>query len=342
MNALDGDWHKASGILNNPTYAGQLAYGRTTWTRSNRDSNKRTPITLPRDKWILHNRPDLRIVPDELWQAVLAIQTEAVAATGRGKRRAVASGDRRAGYWLSSIIVCSECGSNYAAYGRDRYICGAHITGRCANALTFKRDETHGQLFEVLKKELMTPERVRQAQVALEVMIRDREQASRKRASQKVSTAEVDAQIAQVRNMGLSGAATVAAVRELEREKAGLIAANSGKTAGQFVRARKLVAALPDFAGKLEAAIRGALTATRDTLRIARARELTRALIQGGRIELAPVAAGDAVAGRVALLGLGAEVLRPVMATERQPRPIAGARRAGTKAGIVKSLRYAI
>lgn len=263
--------------------------------------------------------PELAIVPESLWSAVAAIQSSPVAATGRGLPRAVAAGDKRKGYWLSSLLACGECGSNYVAYGAERYICSGHISGSCDNRLHFSRDKTHERMAKVLETELLSDARMEQAASMWEADLRQREQAARKASVAAVDTRAIDKQIAQVRKMGLPDAAMAAALRELERDRRALL--DSGKALERFALERKHLAALPDFRAKFSTALRRVLTSNADVAQMQRAREMTRAVIEGGRVVLAPVAAGDMVDGVVPLRGLASLALGPVAAVERVARP---------------------
>jgi Recombinase zinc beta ribbon domain len=63
------------------------------------------------------------------------------ARTPRGE--AIREAKRRRGrgpaLWLSSLLVCSECGSNYVQYGRTDYVCsGFHNGSTCSNGMRFR------------------------------------------------------------------------------------------------------------------------------------------------------------------------------------------------------------
>lgn len=68
---IRGDPKKLDGILNNPMYVGKLVWQRSEW-RKNPDSVRRERRPRRRDpsEWIEKDIPALRIVDDELWNAV--------------------------------------------------------------------------------------------------------------------------------------------------------------------------------------------------------------------------------------------------------------------------------
>jgi len=58
-------------VLNNELYIGRYIWNRSQWVKDP-DSHKRVRVERPRNEWHIVERPDLRIVTDELWQAARA------------------------------------------------------------------------------------------------------------------------------------------------------------------------------------------------------------------------------------------------------------------------------
>src|SRR5581483_11080625 len=56
-------------ILRNERYAGLWIWNRTRFLKDP-DTGRRRPVPRPRDEWVRQERPELRIVDSELWQAV--------------------------------------------------------------------------------------------------------------------------------------------------------------------------------------------------------------------------------------------------------------------------------
>lgn len=324
-NAIAGDWRKGTGILNNELYAGKVTFGRTVWRRAAQDSKVRRVERQPPEKWIRYDAPELRIIDEKLWNEVRAIQTRI---SPRGEaisnaRRAVPSGAKRRGYWLSSILVCGQCGANYVAYGKQRYICSTHINGgHCDNGMAFSRDEAHQSVFKILKEQLFKPERIERERKRCEAALKQQELAARRAAGRTADTREIDEQIRQLKAMKLPASALTVALAELERERASIVDAGTGRTLEVTAEARRTVASFERFAGRYIEVLQGALVETQDAEKLASAREATRALFDGGQIALAPVAERDAVQGPVRLLGLGSRILA-LSGAERFARPAA-------------------
>src|SRR5207253_8325769 len=57
------------GILHNELYVGRLVWNRQRFLKDP-DTGKRVARTNPRSEWITKDVPELRIVDDEVWQAV--------------------------------------------------------------------------------------------------------------------------------------------------------------------------------------------------------------------------------------------------------------------------------
>ena len=86
-------------------------------------------------------RTDARIIDDALWNAVRT-EAERGAIGDRGKAVEPTSAKSPAGkprkkHFLSGLIKCSNCGSNYSISGKDNYRCAGHKKPRtCGNRLT--------------------------------------------------------------------------------------------------------------------------------------------------------------------------------------------------------------
>ncbi|QTK80483.1 Recombinase [Agrobacterium tumefaciens] len=71
--AIRGHVDRGSGILNNESYIGRIVWNRRQY-RKNPETERRTARANDATEWVLKDAPEMRIVPDELWQRVKARQ----------------------------------------------------------------------------------------------------------------------------------------------------------------------------------------------------------------------------------------------------------------------------
>ena len=102
-STIHGSSTRGFGILNNPIYRGELAWNRSVKVLDP-DTGKRLMRVRPRSEWTVAAAPDLRIVPQDLWERVRA----------RRKQRAwtpdPTSHGSRPRHLLSGLMLCAECG----------------------------------------------------------------------------------------------------------------------------------------------------------------------------------------------------------------------------------------
>ena len=106
--------------------------------------------------------PALRILNDELWNAVKERQGSIRASERVANARATRFWERRRSrHLLSGLVHCGECGSLYASIGRDYLACSAaRSSGNCANRHSIRRAALEGLIIDALRQRLMAPELV--------------------------------------------------------------------------------------------------------------------------------------------------------------------------------------
>lgn len=127
---IHGHAKRGTGILNNELYIGRLIWNRL---RDLKDpsTGKRVSRLSPESEWIVKDVPELRIVDDELWQAVKARQAvNANVAEGIRKhhKKNRLNGTHRPKTLLSGLIFCGCCGGPFSIRGSDRFACSTHVT----------------------------------------------------------------------------------------------------------------------------------------------------------------------------------------------------------------------
>jgi DNA invertase Pin-like site-specific DNA recombinase len=160
-STLRGHAARGTGLINNELYVGRLVWNRLHYVKDPA-SGKRVSRLNPREKWIIREVSDLRIVDDGVWQAAKARQGEiavkyanVIAAT----RAARLNGTHRPRSLLSGLLVCGCCGGPFSLRGQDRYACSNHVmNGSCANSRTIDRETLETRLLLGLRDRLMAPE----------------------------------------------------------------------------------------------------------------------------------------------------------------------------------------
>ena len=158
---IRGHFGRGTGILNNELYVGRLVWNRLTYLKDPQSGRRRSRHNSP-EKWIVQEVPALRIVDDELWNAVKARQGSIRASDNVANARATRFWERRRSrHLLSGLVNCQECGSRYASIGRDYLACSAaRGSGTCCNRQSIRRVALEAIILNGLRERLMAPELV--------------------------------------------------------------------------------------------------------------------------------------------------------------------------------------
>jgi hypothetical protein len=102
--------------------------------------------------------PELRIVPQHLWEAVKARQAQLARATRPDRKKEDFWKHQRPRHLLSDLMKCGVCGANYTKHGANRFACaGARDRATCANRLTVRGEDVENAILDGLKSRLMEP-----------------------------------------------------------------------------------------------------------------------------------------------------------------------------------------
>jgi site-specific DNA recombinase len=160
----------SSGILNCELYIGIIRWNRQRKLK-NPDTGRSAYRLNRESEWIRAEAPELRIVPQELWDAGKTRQNELTALYHNqieGSRAAVRTmiakngglnATHRPRTLLSGLLSCGCCGGSYARRGQDRYACTNHLLGNgCDNPRTVDRKVLETRVLAGLRERMMTPE----------------------------------------------------------------------------------------------------------------------------------------------------------------------------------------
>jgi site-specific DNA recombinase len=164
---IRGHRSRGTGILNNELYIGRLVWNRMRYVKDPR-TGKRVSRANPPDKLVIEDVPQLRIVPDALWQAAKERQEEIASEERVKKVRATRFWERRRPkHFLTGKVICGECKTPLAAVGRDYLGCNrARRQGTCPNLRAIRRDIVEAEVLRLLQVKLMEPLHVKSFIVA--------------------------------------------------------------------------------------------------------------------------------------------------------------------------------
>jgi site-specific DNA recombinase len=230
-SALNGSRDRSNGILQNEAYRGVLVWNRVSMRRDP-VTRKRISRPNPRSEWKTAPVPRLRIVSDELFEAV---QVRKAARRGDGSLEAVraARGPR---HLLSGLLRCGSCGAGMCSVGasrkggRARIICSAHReNGSCGNRRRTYLDIVEEKAIGGLRHHLAHPALINEfisaynnerKRLAKEINC---ERASLERRLSTINR-EIDNLVDALKAGGAAVTAIITTLQALEAEKAKLIA----------------------------------------------------------------------------------------------------------------------
>ena len=151
----------------------ELYIGRIVWNRSRflkrPGTNRRVRRQRPQSEWRFRDVPSLRIVSDELWNAV-ALRREKIKAIYANAKHGNSGGllvrSATSPYLFSGLLRCGMCGGNLVIVTGNkrrhrRYGCSIHYNrGACENRMTERREWIEEKLLRELQEQVLTPEAI--------------------------------------------------------------------------------------------------------------------------------------------------------------------------------------
>ena len=181
---------------------------RSTW-RTKLGTSERKRVLNPSSVWIVHEDQNLRIVPQQLWNAVRKRQQQLSETIG-ARVRAGLSDDaaKRMGrgpkYLFSGLLRCGACGSNFTIASKTSYACASYVNGkRCTNDGWLPRDLIEAGLLAGIKRCLLSDEVVTEVRRRFAKAVNGRQQA--KPANNRKQVAKIEAEIANLTDAIASG-----------------------------------------------------------------------------------------------------------------------------------------
>lgn len=224
-SAIYGDYSDGLGLLNNQLYIGRYIWNRSEW-RKDPDTGKRRRIKREEKDWVVTDMPELRVIPQPLWEAVQARLSD-IRQRSVNLRDVLNNPKTRSHtgkYLFSGLIQCGCCGAAYTIYSSTSYGCSTNINrgdAACSNRLRIPRKLLEGRLLEIIRKDLLSEESievfVRETALALKEQQRtDRPEAE----AQKQRLEAAERQIANIMAAIQQGIITPSTKEALQRAEA--------------------------------------------------------------------------------------------------------------------------
>jgi site-specific DNA recombinase len=151
-STINGNLKRRSGFLYNEAYMGLLVFNRLSMIKDP-ETGKRLSRPNPPEKWQIVESPHLRIVPDDLWDAVQA-RKKLYGGTRIHERR-------RPKHMFSGLVCCGACGSSFTVKNRDQLACAAHREkGTCDNNRTIRVAELERRVLNGIERRLLAPDAI--------------------------------------------------------------------------------------------------------------------------------------------------------------------------------------
>lgn len=168
VSALYGSPAKGTGILNNELYRGVYLWGKTQWIK-HPDTGRRERFERPAVEWQRLDRPDLRLIDEDLWQRTRLRMGAPGAHGGRGK-----GGGPKPTTLFGGLLRCGKCGGSMIAVNANRYGCANRKDrGRAVcTGLLIPRAGTDRLLLAGLKADLLSPTALAQLQSEVKRLLR--------------------------------------------------------------------------------------------------------------------------------------------------------------------------
>lgn len=202
-SCIHGEVARGSGILNNELYVGRIVWNKNRMV-VNPNTGKRVSRRNDPAEWVRVGADHLRIVPDDLWDAVTARKVK--------NKQEPTQRARAAKRVFSGLLRCGACGSGMSTKGvdktgRTRFQCSRHKeSGDCPDPRSYYIDEIEERVLGLLRRELLEPEAIRDFLETYEAeMKRLRMSSTTQRASLETELAKASARAERLNNLLMDG-----------------------------------------------------------------------------------------------------------------------------------------
>jgi site-specific DNA recombinase len=151
-------------MLRRELYVGKVIWNRSRFTKVP-GTNRRVARPRPKSEWRISERPELRIIKEELWQLVQAKNARMAKIYG-GQHQGLLNRSASSRNLLTGFLKCGLCGGNLVIVtGRQRrhamYGCPQHFyRSTCSNDLKVRQEWLEKQLLSDLQQAILQPEAI--------------------------------------------------------------------------------------------------------------------------------------------------------------------------------------
>jgi DNA invertase Pin-like site-specific DNA recombinase len=223
---IRGHAKKGTGLLNNQLYRGRQVWGRQRFIK-NPETGRRVSRLNAAGSEVVIEVPHLRIVDEELWEAVKRRQAMVSRPLTDPHTTTPLNDLHRPRFLLSGLLTCGVCGGGFTITAKDRYGCARRgRQGTCSNSRGIKRLDLERRVLDGLRSSLVTPdlvaEFVAEYQTEWNRLQGERRAAASQRDRQLANVQRRLAGIVEAIERGIITPTTKQRLEELEAEKASL------------------------------------------------------------------------------------------------------------------------
>ena len=165
---LKGGWNisTVSRILKNEKYIGKYVWNKSTSVKDPL-TGKRKKVERQKSEWVVQNKPEMQIIPNELWETVQKRwkEIENIYPHQQGKKGFVSQQDSyvksHPPHLLSGSLECGECKGSIALVsgkGSGYYGCLNGYKKSCTNRMMISRKKLEKYFIHMLYEKVLTPE----------------------------------------------------------------------------------------------------------------------------------------------------------------------------------------
>jgi DNA invertase Pin-like site-specific DNA recombinase len=153
-STINGNAKRGSGLIFNELYAGRLIWNKVRMVKDPETGHRLSRVNAPEERTAVEV-PHLRIVDDELWQAVQSVK--------KARSHAMPHLVRRPPHLLSGLLRCGVCGGGMSVHDRDktgktRIRCSAaRESGTCSNRRILYLINVERAVVDGMRQQLRNP-----------------------------------------------------------------------------------------------------------------------------------------------------------------------------------------